>query len=374
MLLQTGHRDDLQSLSLMWISLYRCRNPVVTGRKMIKFAGDRKSSRADAYLKKDLFFGVLLSFLCISHACTYAEGFHERLDMYRKNHSPQEPFVKVARLMYETTSFPHSWIAEFKLMDEIWVPSKWQQEVFENCQCTGGVPIRVLPEIIDTDVTFNPSQYTLEDAYAFLPVASKAFTFVSVGKWELRKDFELLVDVFLNEFREELDKVHLVLRTSPPRFWQEQVQQKHNLQQPLPITILEQLSTRELALLYKAADAFVIASHGEGFGRPPAEAISMAVPTIAIDWSGLSAFISNDTAYPLHVSTLVNVPGGDSEQWAHITAPQLASVMRHVYTYPEEAKARGMAGRQYMVDNFSPTAVRRQLVSLIQRSVARNTK
>eukprot|EP00043_Microstomoeca_roanoka_P014611 m.145055 g.145055 ORF g.145055 m.145055 type:complete len:314 (-) comp16057_c0_seq6:68-1009(-) len=249
-----------------------------------------------------------------------------------------------------------------------------QQEVFENCQCTGGVPIRVLPEIIDTDVTFNPSQYTLEDAYAFLPVASKAFTFVSVGKWELRKDFELLVDVFLNEFREELDKVHLVLRTSPPRFWQEQVQQKHNLQQPLPITILEQLSTRELALLYKAADAFVIASHGEGFGRPPAEAISMAVPTIAIDWSGLSAFISNDTAYPLHVSTLVNVPGGDSEQWAHITAPQLASVMRHVYTYPEEAKARGMAGRQYMVDNFSPTAVRRQLVSLIQRSVARNTK
>lgn len=36
----------------------------------------------------------------------------------------------------------------------------------------------------------------------------------------------------------------------------------------------------------QAADAFVLASHGEGWGLPIAEAMAMQLPVIATNWSG----------------------------------------------------------------------------------------
>jgi glycosyltransferase involved in cell wall biosynthesis len=42
--------------------------------------------------------------------------------------------------------------------------------------------------------------------------------------------------------------------------------------------------------MYKAADAFVLPSHGEGWGRPIMEAMSMGLPVIATNWSGQTAY------------------------------------------------------------------------------------
>jgi glycosyltransferase involved in cell wall biosynthesis len=48
----------------------------------------------------------------------------------------------------------------------------------------------------------------------------------------------------------------------------------------------------------------VTTTHGEGFGRPPLEAMAMRLPTIATNWSGLTAFMSNDVALPIPVRTM----------------------------------------------------------------------
>ena len=39
------------------------------------------------------------------------------------------------------------------------------------------------------------------------------------------------------------------------------------------------------------ADVFVLATHGEGWGRPLMEAMAMGLPVIAANWSGPTQFI-----------------------------------------------------------------------------------
>ena len=53
---------------------------------------------------------------------------------------------------------------------------------------------------------------------------------------------------------------------------------------------------------YASADAFVLSTHGEGWGRTPMEAMAMGLPTIASKWSGLTEFISAEYAIPINIS------------------------------------------------------------------------
>ena len=55
---------------------------------------------------------------------------------------------------------------------------------------------------------------------------------------------------------------------------------------------------------YRGADAFVLASHGEGWGRPALEAMAMGLPSIVTNWSGPTEFINEKVALPLPVTKL----------------------------------------------------------------------
>jgi len=54
----------------------------------------------------------------------------------------------------------------------------------------------------------------------------------------------------------------------------------------------------------------VLPSHGEGWGRPHVEAMSMGVPVIATNWSGVTAFLDGSVGYPVAVDGLVQAEGG----------------------------------------------------------------
>ena len=49
--------------------------------------------------------------------------------------------------------------------------------------------------------------------------------------------------------------------------------------------------------LYAAADAYVMPSRGEGWGRPYMEAMAMGLPTIGSRWSGNLAFMHDGNAF-----------------------------------------------------------------------------
>jgi glycosyltransferase involved in cell wall biosynthesis len=55
------------------------------------------------------------------------------------------------------------------------------------------------------------------------------------------------------------------------------------------------LSTEAMIGLYKAASAYVLPTHGEGWGLPYMESMAMGLPTIATEWGGNLEFMSKDT-------------------------------------------------------------------------------
>lgn len=99
--------------------------------------------------------------------------------------------------------------------------------------------------------------------------------------------------------------------------------------------------------LYKRADAFVLPSRGEGWGRPHLEALSMGLPVIATNWSGPTEFLTQDNAYPLPVAKdLVPVPDGPfrGHLWADPSVPDLRQLMRRVYDATRACRGLGQAG------------------------------
>jgi uncharacterized membrane protein YgcG len=58
----------------------------------------------------------------------------------------------------------------------------------------------------------------------------------------------------------------------------------------VPQVVSEHLSSRELAMFYRGCDAFVLPSHGEGWGLPTHEAMAMGLPVVTTDWGGSTEF------------------------------------------------------------------------------------
>ena len=90
----------------------------------------------------------------------------------------------------------------------------------------------------------------------------------------------------------------------------------------------------DMPRLYKRADAFVLPSRGEGWGRPHLEALSMGLPVIATNWSGPTEFLTQDNSYPLPIAQdLVPVQDGpfQGHLWADPSVPDLRRLIRRVY-------------------------------------------
>ena len=115
------------------------------------------------------------------------------------------------------------------------------------------------------------------------------------------------------------------------------------------VTVLDsELPLRDLPKLYKAADAFVLPSRGEGWGRPHVEAMAMGLPVIATNWSGPTAYLDNTVGYPLKytlqpVDASLNLPG---HNWAEPDVDHLRKLMRRLVMRPEEGRAKGVGGEQ----------------------------
>eukprot|EP01039_Chlorochromonas_danica_P003049 gene3049-3328_t len=250
-------------------------------------------------------------------------------------------------------------------VDEVWVPTEWHRAVFRRLLAVQGVAhptIIVVPEVIETSL-FHPLDRPFEDEKrcrfaspdeSLMPISnsnsakvkcedSKRFVFLSIFKWEYRKGWDILLQAYWQSFTPS-DDVLLVIHSYLPSttsasstgsavsnisqiiedyarevlnrslsdlapvYWVSHRDQvvalrEHNYS-PLPDSTESKgggLTREEMRQLFAAADAFALPTRGEGWGLPIAEAMSMALPVIATNYSGPTAFIDDDNAYPLSV-------------------------------------------------------------------------
>ena len=288
-----------------------------------------------------------------------------------------ESHYNIGRTMYETDRVPTDWIEKCNMMDEIWVPSQFNKETFIN----SGVAhdkIEIIPEGIDTTI-FN------DEGIQPIKLPNKAsFNFLSIFEWTNRKGWDVLLKAYFEAFSNQ-DDVCLYLRTyllsnydsdtksiiskKIDSLIRKQGYKKTKL--PRYEILTNQLPLNDLLRLYKAADAFVLPSRGEGWGRPYMEAMAMGLPVIGTNWSGNTAFMTNENSYLINVHKLVKITENEIEsyighRWAEPSKNHLIKLMRDVFKNPKQAKIKGIKAKHDIQEKFSLDAVARITVKRLE--------
>jgi glycosyltransferase involved in cell wall biosynthesis len=260
----------------------------------------------------------------------------------------------VLRTMYEADRIHPEWVERCDRFDEVWVPSEHSREAFVASGLPAG-KVRILPGGVDTR-RFRPEAPPVELA------RRKAFAFLSVFDWQWHKGWDLLVEAYAREFSAG-EPVTLYLKVPGVRGRPEVLSELHHVLRQLPgeagagtpdIVLVDTAFTdAEMPGLYTAADAFVLPSRGEGYGRPFLEAMACGLPVIGTNWGGQTAFLDELVGYPLPIRGLELVPEHNpcEHRGLRVAAPDLAvlrRLMRHVYCNRDEARRKGEAARRRM--------------------------
>jgi glycosyltransferase involved in cell wall biosynthesis len=288
--------------------------------------------------------------------------------------------VNVARVMFETDSLPSEWKPCLEPRDEIWVPTEHNVETFERC----GVPadkLRVLGGTIDFDL-FQAGAEPLE-----LGAPSETFVFLTNFDFSERKAWTQLIRAWARAFDPQ-DPVCLVLKTGS--YWSRDGDVRAKIEgfverelggfsRLAPIEIMTGvLAAAEMPRLYAAADAYVLASRGEGWGRPYMEAMAMGLPTIASRWSGNLAFMNDGNSW-LVDGELVPVPEDadlintlyNGHRWFEPDVEALASALQAIAGDPAGARAHAAGARDELIGRFGPEPIARRVMELASAAVGR---
>ena len=193
------------------------------------------------------------------------------------------------------------------------------KEVNGQQQVIGSVkvdkPMGVLSEGIDTTI-FKPIKDAGKSDDQFkkeiYDMIDESFVYLFVGQWgkggygQDRKNISVMIKCFLQAFANQPNPPALLLKTNGANFShldkedtikKIQVEKdKFSSADSLPnIYLLHgDLTLEQMALLYNLpkVKAMLSCTHGEGFGRPLAEATCCDLPVIASGWSGQMDFLN----------------------------------------------------------------------------------
>jgi len=131
--------------------------------------------------------------------------------------------------------------------------------------------------------------------------------------------------------------------------------------------ITKEFTEFEMPQLFKAADAFVLPSRGEGWGMPVMEAMAMGIPAISTNCSGLVDFMNENNSLLIPVTEYRQVRGWKHGQLAVPSLIHTRAYMRYLFANPQEGQEIGKKARAHVVNNFSQEAVAEKVAQQLTR-------
>lgn len=283
---------------------------------------------------------------------------------------------RIGRTMFETDRLPSGWLERLRQLDEIWVPTEFSRRVFLDAG-VDDEKVFVIGEAVDTDF-FDRDRVGVDLPRTALLGGGEqrrfSTVFCFVGKWETRKNIRTLVRAFVRQFAAHPSVALAVLTQQYHSDADFREQMAQFIDSSLDASALERvfffsnLDERQLPGFFVEADAFVTATHGEGFGRPIVEAMSMSLPVIAPFWSGMTAFLTEQNSFPIAVDELERVGSGPfaDHQWAAVDEGLLGDAMRIVHEQPDVARRKGAQARADVVRTMCLSCIANVVESRIQ--------
>ncbi len=274
---------------------------------------------------------------------------HARPDSYR-----------IGFALWESSVMPEQHRGGATLMDELWVPTTYLQEVYHNA---GFANVHVMGKGIDLGPVerLDRSTYGIhEDDFVFV-------TSFDIDSWVERKNPAAVVDAFARAFPND-PNVRLVVKTtgifSHPGDRTGQIARVLAAADADPRILLvnERMPFPKYLGLIEMADALISAHRSEGFGYLPAYAMLLSRLVIVTNHSGTEDFCTEETSYPV-ASKLTPIAPGDfvydapGACWAEIDVEELAKTMQKVRHDPIDAERRAKAGYELVSQRYSMEAL-----------------
>lgn len=276
---------------------------------------------------------------------------------------------------WELPEFPEEWHWTLDHVDEIWVTSRYVQDIFAPCT---SVPVMKMPLTIDVETAeASRGEFGLPDdrfvfTFSFSPHSSVA-----------RKNPFGYVEAFRRAFGRTDSGPLLVLKVH-------YLSAAPAVARPLAAAVESvggvlldvELTRLQMNNLLNLSDCYVSLHRAEGFGLGMAEAMALGKPVIATGYSGNADFMTPENSYPVDYELREIVPEDHRYQpqyertypagqiWAEPDVDQAAEFMRRVYENRDEARERGARARQDIATHYSLDAQGAFIESRLQAILA----
>jgi glycosyltransferase involved in cell wall biosynthesis len=282
----------------------------------------------------------------------------------------------------ETTSVSAQWIQLVNTIDRVITVSSHSKNTFENAAF----------EVYEQDKKVGLLRTNIPVDYVSYPVpnekikngrtlskpsfeTSTTFNFLSVAQWGPRKNMDMTIAGFMEEFRDNSD-VGLILKTSianqsiPDKFKLRERLDKIKKQFPdskckLYLVHGDMTDSEIDTEIYGREDVkcLVNIAHGEGFGLPMFEAAYNGIPVLTHGWSGPADFLVMDSKpkfvpvpmfinqlQPEHVwgDILIKEAG-----WAYVNKEDYMASLRKLYNNFEEYELKAKELQLHLNKNFT---------------------
>ena len=227
--------------------------------------------------------------------------------------------------IFELTRFSDIEKHQMSTLDKIIVCSEWAKSIVENE--VPGSSVYVAPLGVDSSV-FNAKKNDARTTTVFL----------NIGKWEIRKGHDILVDAFNTAFTDS-DDVELWMMNHNPFLDDKQHSEWNNLylnsNLGSKIKILPRVQQhQEVANIMQQADAGVFPSRAEGWNLEALEMMAMGKYVILTNYSAHTEFATDINSKLIHIDETEDAYDGiwfnGQGQWASFGDKQMEQLVSHM--------------------------------------------
>lgn len=247
-----------------------------------------------------------------------------------------------ALIFFETDKLRENEVYMLNQTDCVFVASEWGKQVLIDNKVT--TEIYISPLAVDTEI-FN-QEIKVDNT-------DRPYRFINIGKWEIRKGHDVLVEAFNKAFNKE-DNVELLMLNDNPflneaqhKSWQG-LYKNSNLGEK--IHILPRVQTQQdLAKIIQQADCGIFPARAEGWNNEILEVMAMNKPIITTNYSAHTEYCNEDNAYLISVDKLTKAKddmffANSVGDWADLGKNQIDQMVSYMRETHEKGVKENTAG------------------------------
>jgi glycosyltransferase involved in cell wall biosynthesis len=277
------------------------------------------------------------------------EDYDLILKLYHNSHyfDHEAPFIKIwhqfdlanhigkgkyfALPFFELDTFNEMELSHLKVPDQLLVTSNWAKDVLRSNNINSQV--NIVPLGVDRNI-FDENKYAKNH--------TNKYVFLNIGKWELRKGHDILLELFQNAFpfQEDVELWLLASENTNNYSSAKELDRWKNIYNSDPrVKLLPSAQNHiEIAQIMNDANCGIFPSRAEGWNLELLEMMSMNKPVIATNYSAHTEFCNSNNCYLIDIEEKEKAYDGKAfigqGSWAKIDQKQkdqIIEYMRNAY-------------------------------------------